>query len=229
MPLARFFKCFEPTIGLTMRSALVCLLVVLCFLSALASCQPSRADAVSQSPACDLACVAEAKDVSVLELDGERLRVWAAGVERVSLETQDASLAIDEFNRLDVYRSKRLGLRPTKALYVLCRSATPQRRLAQVLADGSARGFSAVALGGRRGGVENYAPLRLWSAADAKSDQDKGLAVKYQPGETNLACPKAAVSPCPVILIGLDEGNCDGLMKNVEDGTRVGRLFGIVR
>ena len=223
VPLAASCATSKPREKFLRETAFVILIV---WTSLLCGCKSEHQSAIDALPPCEAACVSEAKNASVIELDGATLRVWAAGNREVSFESLEPQQALSELARLDKLTASKLGLPMSKTLFALCSKDTPARSLKALLDSPQGGRYTAVGLGGKRGDAVGFASVRVWSAKEAESDLSKGALVKESDASP---CANASIGPCPVVLIPLEERSCGELVQALDAGTRNGRLFGIVR
>lgn len=197
------------------------------------SCGKTRASADANAPECRAACILDADKASVIELDGATFRVWAAGVDdRPALEASHAQQALAELERLDDLVAKRLGMRRPQIIHFICPAEAPVGALFEILDDPQASRFVTIALAGRPEGAREatFAPAAIWSPQRARRDVEAGQAVLYKPDAEPLKpCKASLAAVCPTLLIDPAEHSCGQLLKILDQGVPMNRLFGLVK
>ncbi len=209
------------------RRLMVCVGVLLWM--GLVGCSRSLDDVQQQMPSCQAACANEARNASFVELNGQDMNVWAAGVkDRPSLEgAASIPAALAELERLDVEVGKRLGLSRSSVLHVLCHANTPASRILDLLRDEGGAHFPAVSLAGKgKAGVGFVALARhTKEQADAAVKAKTAMRLDGAVGDLKSCKRNTMASPCPNVLIKVEGQTCGQLIAQIDQGATAGRLF----
>ncbi len=206
-------------------------LMILAILAALASsgCEGSGAGVSPEAlPACERACASEPPGISTLAMDKRGFWTFAAGVEAPTLKTASLDEALAEIDRLDAHVAQKLGLPRAGILYLKCAAEVDADRIASLLEHPGAERYVILALAGRSPQGVGHAPVKLWSAAQARADVERGVVEALTDPKAIQPCSESLATACPVLLAPVDGRSCADLVALADAAALKGRALGFV-